>query len=214
MIVTASLAVVASANAWTVGNAVDNAQFGAGYFSDGQTQASTFYNQRMADNFTLGASAGYVVNSITWWGGSEGEFFDDLTNMAGFEIEIYDGAMATVYNSTTATGSLTVTDLGPGMFGPNVYEFTLGGLNASIGMGGNYLISIGGIYVNPLDDAFVWQTGIGDGTLYYNLDRGDVFGSSVASDSAFRLDGTIVPEPATMAALGLGVAALLRRRRK
>lgn len=39
-----------------------------------------------------------------------------------------------------------------------------------------------------------------------------VFGT--AHDAAFSIHGQAVPEPATMAALGLGVAALLRRRRK
>lgn len=37
---------------------------------------------------------------------------------------------------------------------------------------------------------------------------------TLGADLAFQVHGTAVPEPATMAALGLGVAALIRRRRK
>ena len=41
-------------------------------------------------------------------------------------------------------------------------------------------------------------------------------GSGVAKDFAFQINGTanVVPEPATLAALGLGAAALLRRRKR
>jgi hypothetical protein len=37
---------------------------------------------------------------------------------------------------------------------------------------------------------------------------------AVQQDLVFRIDGTVVPEPATMAALGLGLVPFLRRRRK
>lgn len=215
LLITASLGVVASANAWTVGNAPDLSQFGAGYYADAPVNGSTFYNQRIADNFALGASAGYVLNSVTWWGGSEGAFFPDLTNMSGFEIEIFDGSNTSVFSTVVGTGSLSVTDLGLGGFGANVYQLTLSGLNANIGTGGNYLISVGGVYVAPQNDAFVWHWAVpGDSQIFANADLSDTFTSFPGNpDVAFELNGTVVPEPASMAVLGLGVAAMIRRRR-
>lgn len=215
LFITASLGVVASANAWTVGNAPDVSDFGAGFYADAPVNGSTWYNQRIADNFSLGASAGYVLNSVTWWGASEGAFFPDLTNMSGFEIEIFDASNTSVFSTVVGTGSLSVTDLGAGNYGSNVFQLTLGGLNANIGTGGNYLISVGGVYVNPFDDAFVWHFGVpGDSTIYYNTDLTDTFTQfGPINDVAFELNGTVVPEPASMAVLGLGVAAMIRRRR-
>lgn len=50
---------------------------------------------------------------------------------------------------------------------------------------------------------------VGGGTFTFNLNT-----VTLASNSTFIGELTPVPEPATMAAVGLGAAALLRRRRK
>ncbi len=50
--------------------------------------------------------------------------------------------------------------------------------------------------------------------LMAQFNGGSFSGHTGVGDQMFQLEGEPVPEPATMAVLGLGVAALLRRRRK
>ena len=89
-------------------------------------------------------------------------------------------------------------------------------------IGGDYLLSIGGLLTDPDADAFAWTDGQDDGSLpatqaYATV--GDIpteWGRwSPAGDGtsgAFVLNGTVVPAPGVLALMGLAGATRRRRR--
>ncbi len=223
--VLAGLMVVGAANAAVLFS--QPTQDADGYFSDSINYAGsqqTFYESAVADNFTLANAS--TVTQIAFWGSTENFFGPpSLGNLAGLQINVYNSTFGLISANSVATGALTPVATGfANSNGGNEFRFTF---NTSIVLGaGSYWLHVGGTYTAPNDDAFVWSTNHtnGDGTsAFANLDVSNTFvpGSNDPGgpapenwDQAFEIRGDAVPEPATMAVLGLGVAALLRRRRK
>lgn len=184
-----------------------------GYFSDGiSSNGSQFYSQSIADDFSLAATSN--VTTIKFWGSSENFSTPDLSNVAAFDIVFYDTSFNPVAQgiqipvgafTTTATGNVN-------SLGGNEYEMDLAtnfNLNA-----GSYYMHVGADLIDPFGDAFVWSNANGNTNIAANFMQGGGWQTfQQEPGTAFELDGQAVPEPASMAILGLGVVAMVRRRR-
>ncbi len=213
LLVAASIGVAASASANILYSQTTNSL--NGYFSDAlSTNGSQFYEQTVADDFTVGAP-GWNVTKIRFWGFSENFIFPDLQNFSDLEVNFMNPLGSTVVGAIVPLSGFTITPIGTSVAGGPEYMFELAS-NFNLAAGTWYL-NIGSINISPGDDAWVWSTSSqGDGQIFTNFFDGNGFNPDTANQPnlAFELEGTAVPEPATMAAIGLGVAAMLRRRRK
>jgi PEP-CTERM motif len=125
-------------------------------------------------------------------------------------------------NTLVQTGALTMSGFTSGNTGatPNAWQNTIAFTTPHVYTGGHLLIEIrhtGSNITNPANTfaEAVTTAGIGYGTDYrsFTATGNTATTGAQASFTMTKLSYTAVPEPATMAALGLGVAALLRRRR-
>lgn len=216
--VVATVSVVAGANAAILFD--QPRQTDTGYFSDSvnYTAGTTFWEQATADNFSLSTAS--IVNKVSFYGYSENVFSTpNLQNTLSFDIQVLNTSFGVVFSGNATLASLTPTAIGTAFNGATEYRLDF---NTSIALGaGSYWLHVGGVYAAPMDDAFVWSSNRtnGNGISAFNQSSAGWATASnqinsVNHDQAFTLHGTAVPEPATMAVLGLGAAAILRRRRK
>lgn len=146
---------------------------------------------------------------------------NDFSGITGWRVEIYSGVTAAGASLTGDVKSLTFTPAQMSFTsissGGKLASFTLSEIlapNTTYWIGvipvmnftGNGQI---GIIQGSVDDAVSWQANPGGGFAH----PGNV--ARVPRDLAYRVEATgVVPEPASMVALGLGLAAVVRRRRK
>jgi hypothetical protein len=161
--------------------------------------------------------AGNSFNRLVFWTIESGDLlstvsinisFDDGSGNPGF---IAVSFLNTALTSRTATGN-TVVGLTEYM---NVVDF------ASVpesGTGIFHMELLANEAANPNHDALgiYWETtnanGTNKGRESFHSTRDNWFDNG--QEHAFRLENTLVPEPASFAVLGLGALVLLRRRRK
>jgi hypothetical protein len=188
-----------------------------GFYSDGV--AGQFYDQRMADDFTLGIGA--EVTKIVWWGSSE-NFFGPvgLDNFSDWVIRIYEDNSGNVGSEVFgATFSKASTNpVFTGSLSSAQAEIYRQEASLSLNLdAGTYWVSIGTINVVAEDDAWAWHASANVFNDQLAAELG--FGSGYTTfgefgDLAFQIEGNPVPEPATLIALGIGAAAFAARRRR
>jgi len=180
-----------------------------GYFASAQAGYVQF------DSFNLATNA--TVDSVSWYGVDLNELIN-LTpiNPTSFDIGIYAdngaGLPGTLLSATTVGNSGNATNTGQQLMGLTLYSYSAD-LTTSFAATANtkYWLKI----IDPTsNNDWFWASGSGpDGNHAAQI--GGSWGT-YADDMSFTLTGTAapVPEPATMAALGLGLAAFARKRRK
>lgn len=184
-----------------------------GYFSDGAD--GQYYEQRVADNFTVNASN--QATHVSFRGSSEYFLENDYDNVLGFEITIYlseGGRPGTVVYSEYF--DLLDTDPAPtGNTNPfDGFEFEhLAMFTTPVGLVGGveYWLSIGAVLINPFSDAWVWSNSVpADGRIAANFFDG---GGWSAFDDEGDVAFAIIPTPGAAVVLALGAMLAGRGRR-
>jgi hypothetical protein len=194
---------------------------GAGYVNQEFSDFPTFSTYSVVD---VNTGPGWIINSIS--------IYVSLTDPAGWlqnvtqaNLSIFDkvGALPTSGNNPP-TGPLV--NITTSLFQGTTYIVTASGLNLAVGPGDKW---IGLTPVAPFGtsgQAFWTEalTVVGNGNAFRNPGGGfnfgtdwvnsTAFGATAPTDGAITITGEVVPEPATMLALGLGAAAMIRRRRR
>lgn len=169
------------------------------------------------DDFTWNSAnpAGHIHGSI---------FADGATNMPVY-WEIRSGMSTSGLGTLVASGdsAATFTNIG-NAFGFNVFDFQANIGPVALTNGNTYWLGVatdtrvGG---NGSEIGAIGTTsgvgGVGSPLLNHNALQWDANANTIVDsqdDLSLGISAAAVPEPASMAALGLGVAALLRRRKK
>jgi hypothetical protein len=202
-----------------------------GYWSRLQTGHGTFgytanTSFRLADDFTVSGPS-WNVNSIRVYAYQTGA---TAPNITGGNLEIRAGgatpgavlftgtfnaasnAFTNVYRETT-TSTLSNRQV-------QIADFDFSSVNLGPGsywIAFDFTTAAGTPFVPNLTNPGVPQPPGSNNAMQLTVSTGvwaPILNGPDTQDLPFSISGTIVPEPATMAVLGLGAAALLRRRRK
>ncbi len=198
------LSSVASAD-FIYGNAWDGT--GNAFASQNDTAPGGFGNYATVyDSFTTTASLTQITD-LTW----VGEYFNGPDGaISNFELGFwYDDG--TGQPGAFAGGINTGNNANETFLG-NVAGFDCFSYEASINVlagPGTYWLSI--VADQDFPPQWGWSSGVGGGGQAYQ----DFFGgrNGLGVNMAFTMNGTTTPEPASMAAVGIGALALIRRRK-
>jgi hypothetical protein len=188
----------------------------------------------MADDFIVGGP-GWIVNSIKMFAYETAASGPTAPTWTGTKVDIYNGApglggsiIATFSGGTIASTNVYRVFNGAGNLGNtqrliHSITFNTGSLNLAPGTywaalqvsGGasgwaNYVMDINPQLPNDPD------TRIGNSRQYVatGWQNAAITGWANSPDIPFVIEGTVVPEPGTIAVIGLGLAALAARRRR
>ncbi len=172
---------------------------------------------QMADDLTLAQT--HTARSVTFWG-MFGPFTSNNTPVTpvSFDLIIYadSGSLPDVNNIVSSTPVVfnSLTDTGTDVNGLDLYEFKANLTPTVLNAGTKYWFSVLADTSNDLDDDFLWWEISGGNSAYRSDVAGNgAFGTYANVRPLFILDNAAIPEPGSLALLGLGGLMLLKRRR-
>jgi hypothetical protein len=187
----------------------------AGWLSDAAGSVNGFYDYlEAADDFVLGSAV--LLTDVHWWGAYA---TSNTPETDSFTIRLFedDGGVPQTthfYEESGLTGNRVGTGTSIGPF--DVYEYSADITPIVLAGGVTYWISIVNDTANDLDDAWYWAQAAFPGNAVQRDADGGSWTHFTNSELAFHLTGAreVVPEPASMVLLGLGLVGLIARTRK